>query len=364
MPRLARQALQLSGALLCAALVACAGARPVAAPRASRVALFPPANLSGASVPMAELRAGLEAALRDEHVALVEPAALEEFLARHRIRNTSGVDREAALAAAAELGADGVLVALVELYQRAGPAKLGVTLRLVTTGAEPAIAWIDGRSRTGDDSPGLFDLGLADYPELQARVLRGLAASFAAWRDGAGPRAPACAPSSRFRPRIAFRAPALERAGRASVAVLPFLNETQRRSAGEVLALEFARQLEASGRFRVIEPGLVRDELLRYRIVMESGVSLDAARVVSALLHADLVLAGTVRDYQDGGDAPGVDFTTVVLESKNDEVVWQSTSHNRGDDGVFFFDAGRVSTAGELGCRMAGGVVELLGAKR
>ncbi len=90
----------------------------------------------------------------------------------------------------------------------------------------------------------------------------------------------------------------------ASIAVLPFVNETRRRGAGEILALEFAWQLANADGFRVVEPGIVRDELLRRRIVMEDGVSLDQARTVSVTLDADLVMAGYVFDFEEGGNAP------------------------------------------------------------
>ena len=351
-----------SAAALLAVLCACAGAQRAPA-RHLRIAVFPPANLSTAAAPMKELRGELEAALRARQIELVERAPLEEFLARHRVRYSGGLDRETAIAAAAELGVTGVLITSIEAF-RPSPPRLSLTLRLVSSGDAPAIVWIDGASRAGDDSPGLFELGvITDVAELQSKVFSDMAASLAAFRDGKGPRAKACAPAGRFGPRNAFRSPLLEPGAPRKVAVLPFLNETQRRGAGETMALEFVRQLEAAGNFQVVEPGLVRDELLRYRIVTEEGVSLDTARVVSELLRTDLVLAGYVRDYDDGG-VPRVDFTVLLLDNGNSEILWQGSSHNRGDDGVWFFDAGTVGTAAGLACRMARSAVDGMNRKR
>jgi hypothetical protein len=305
----------------------------------------------------------IEESLRKQRFELVEPAVMEGFLARHRVRYTGGLDRETAIAAASELGVEGVVITAIESFQPA-PPRVSVTQRLVSAGEAPAIVWIDGASRSGDESPGFFDLGIVTDPaRLNASVFSDLAASLAAFRDGQGPRANACATAGRFGPQISFRSPALAGSGPRNVAVLPFLNETQRRGAGEALALEFVRQFEAAGTFRVVEPGLVRDELLRYRIVMESGVSLDTARVVTELLRTDLLLAGYVRDYEDGG-VPRVDFTVLLLDNANSEILWQSTSHNRGNDGVFFFDAGSVGTASGLACRMAREVVDGMNRKR
>jgi hypothetical protein len=339
--------------LLLACACAAAPRRPPSAP--GPIAVFPPVNLSGIGAPVKELRGALDSALRAQRIPVIDEAVVEAFLAKHRVRYTGGVDREVALAARAELGAESILIASLELYQREGPPKLGVGLRLVTAGDDPGIAWIASEARAGDQSPGPFDLGLVNgLPELRADVLRRLAGALKSFLAGAGTRARGCEVSGRFLPRSAFRSPRLGNRGGATVAVLPFANDTQRRSAGDLLALESARQLSAAG-FRVIEPGIVRDELLRYRIVMENGLSLDTARVVSELLHADLVIAGYVRDYSDAG-VPVVDFTAIVLDRQNNEILWQSTSYNRGDDGVWFFDAGMVSTASALTCRMVAAV--------
>lgn len=306
---------------------------------------------------MKELRAAIEAALREQQFELVEPQTLEPFLEHHRVRYTGGVDLETSIAAATELGVEGVVITSVESYQ-ASPPRVSLTQRLVSAGDKPAIVWIDGASRSGDESPGFFDLGLVpDAGQLTVKMLHALAGSLAAFRDGRGPRAVACPGAGRYGPRNFFRSSKLDPRSVRGVAVLPFLNETRQRGAGESVALELVRQLEASGRFRVVEPGLVRDELLRYRIVMENGVSLDMARVISELVHTDFVLAGYVREYEDGS-VPRVDFTVLLIDNANSEVLWQSTSYNRGDDGVFFFDAGAVGTAAALSCRMAGGVVD------
>jgi len=346
-----------AGAIVLLAALACAGPRQALGPRPRKIALLPPENRSGVVAPMNEVRAAIGAALRAQGVPVVDDAAMDQFVANHRVRNTAGIDRATAAAAAEELGADAVLVSVLDLYQPARPAKFGLALRLVST-AEGAILWIDGEARTSDESPGLLDLGVLDLKGLQARIYRDLAASLAAWRNGEGSRAPACDGGRRFRPDSRFRAKSLDLSAPKTVAVLPFLNESQRRAAGELVALQLARQLEASGRFRVVEPGEMRDELRRYRIVMENGVSLDVARVLLELVHADLVVGGTVYDYQDAEDAPMVDFSAVVLQRQGEEIVWQSTSHARGDDGVFILDAGRVGTASALSCRMARALVD------
>ncbi|MGZ6143727.1 MAG: hypothetical protein ACXWLM_10325, partial [Myxococcales bacterium] len=325
-----------SSSLLALALLAAAGASAAAQapPAPGRFALFPAANLSGAVAPVQELEAMLEKELRDRGVPLVSGDAVDAFLAERRIRYTAGLSPDDALAARNALGVTGVLIATVTAYQR-DPPRLGLELRLVSADLKPRILWADGVFRAGDESPGLFELGVITDPNLLARRVFGdLAGSLATFLKGSGPAARACPSSGRFSPQVSFRAPSLDPAATLTVAVLPFVNETPRRNAGDLLSLIFVRQLLAGGRFRVVEPGAVRDELLRFRIVMEGGVSLDTARIVMELMQADLVLAGTVRTYADpngGAGAPSVQFGAILLDRKNNEVLWESSSDSKGD---------------------------------
>jgi hypothetical protein len=85
--------------------------------------------------------------------------------------------------------------------------------------------------------------------------------------------------------------------------------------------------------------------------------------VILGLVGADLVLSGTVRAFEDSAGAfgaPRVDFSAWVLDFVTGKLAWASTSSGSGDDGVFLFDLGRVTTANALACGMAKGTAELL----
>ena len=325
-------------------------------------AVFPLMNYSGGSAPARELRAQLETALRVRGVQLADDAAVEQFLARHRIRWVGGVDGKVAAALRAELGVEGALLGSIDLWHPGSPPKVALTARAVSSEEAPALLWMDSVARTGDDAPGAFDLGLVmDVKDLQANVLGRLADSFARRGERKAPAVTACTSNVRFSPHAAFRSPLLDPRRQWSVAVLPFVNETARRSAGDLVSLVFERQLSVSPSFRVIEPGVVRDQLFRFRITQDQGVTLDEARVLLELLRADLILTGVVREFDDGAAesaVPRVQFTAMLLERQNNEIVWESTSASTGNDGVFFFDVGSIHTASELTCRMVRRVVE------
>lgn len=366
-PSSSSRALRIGALAATAALLACAHTRSPRTRATLRpggpIALFPPANLSGALAPVQDLASSVDAAMRKQGIELLSGAPTDAFLAAHRIRYTGGLTAEAAVQARDDLGAAAVLITTVTAFQEA-PPRLGLELRLVSTGSDPQVLWAGGAARAGDESPGIFGLGVVvEMKTLMERVSSDLASSLAAWQRGEAGDANGCGGSRRFSPRVSFRAPSLDPKATYSIAVLPFVNETSRRGAGDVVPLQFLRQLLAARRFRAIEPGVIREELLRFRIVMENGISLDTARIVLELLQADLVLTGTVRTYRDptsAAAAPAVQFTALLLDRRNTELLWESTSDGQGDDGVFLFDAGKVSTAGMLTCRMAGSVVQAL----
>ena len=209
----------------------------------------------------------------------------------------------------------------------------------------------------GDDTPGLLGRGLIDKPTTLRtkaidRLVTGLMAG--SGNDQAGPS---------IVPASIFHSQPLDQGKRYSVAVLPFFNKSNRRYAGEILALHFIRELTRSERFSVTEPGLVRQELLQYRIIMEEGVSLSDAELVFGVMRVDLLLTGNVNDYEDiqgTFGAPKVDFTALMLNRDNRKAGWAVDAHAKGDDKVFLFDFGRLTTANALAAAMIRGAVKTL----
>ena len=127
------------------------------------------------------------------------------------------------------------------------------------------------------------------------------------------------------------------------------------------MALHFVRHLAAVDNFAVIEPGIVRQALLRLRIIMDDGLSLGYADILFRRLNADLILTGRALDYQDYqglNGTPKVDFSAELIEPKRREIIWKANSFNTGDDGVFFFDWGRVNTAHAMATQMVQLAVE------
>lgn len=322
--------------------------------RRSKIAVFPTLSLIGGAAPPKRLSGAVERALRARGVQLVDEAELQAFLARHRVRYTGGLDGPTALAIREELGVEAVAIASVDLYEATGVPRFGMTLRLVSTEEEPSILWMDGWARAGDDSPGLFGLGVTSSVEaLEREGLGDLTRSLVSFLETRRPP-DRCSTERWLRPRLRYRQALRPSQGVKKVAVLPLHNESARRDAGEVVALQLVKHLAATGAFRVLEPGVVRSDLLRFRVVMEGGVTHEAARVALGARGVDVVVGGTVHAYGVGE----TDFTVTAIETWDNRVVWESRSSGRGEPGMMLFGLGKLSTPAAVSCAMARGVVD------
>ena len=355
---------------LCACLLlsACAGsheglrtAEP-AAPGRARIAVFPVENLSGSVAPSHEIRGFFLARLQAAGFEVLDDDSLDQVMTRHRVRYTAGVDRELALALKHEAAVEAILIPSLELYDETNPPKVAMFSRLVSTGDSPAVLWLDGVGMAGDDSPGLLGLGLVDDPTaLLAKAVDTLVGSLVRDGSAASKNLAGREGARKFRPKLVYRSDALIPDKKYSVAVAPFFNKTDRKYAGEILALHMIRNLMTFQNFEIVEPGIVRQELLRFRIIMTDGVSLPETETILNAVNADLVLNGEVLDYRDYRGPDGVakvDFSVLFIERRTRQVVYSSYSQNQGNDGVFFFDWGRVNTAHAMASRMARAVGE------
>lgn len=328
----------------------------------SLIAVMPVENLTGMPIPVQEVRKSLIEAMKRKGLNLLAEDVLEGFLERHRIRYTGGLNRELGEALREETGTNAVLFASLELYDETVPPKIALGGRLASTHKNANILWMDGVGMAGNDAPGFLLLGLVDDPRvLRDRARDRLVNSLTEYLSGKKPQ-DVRKVEKKFLPKSFLGQPPKSPVGKEtfSVAVLPFRNESTRRNAGEVLALHFSRELSKTGNIEVVEPGEVRQVLLRSRTIMEGGLSLPQADILRADLDVDLVLTGIVMEYQDyigGWGNPKVEFSTRVFDMKTRQIVWSSSSYNEGDDGVFFFNIGKVNTSHGMASGMVRSVV-------
>jgi hypothetical protein len=346
------------------------------------IAVLPVENLSGGVAPVDVIGDLVRHKLSENGFQLLDDEDRDDFMRRYRIRNTGGLGSSASKAINEETGAAAFLVTTLEAFRDTSVPKVSLVARLVSSGERPEIVWMDGVSLSGDAYPGFLGLDIVEDPnvlldEAVRCLVDSLERSLAAGTEpnqGASanlhyecnPRGDVVASSPgrkgkrKYRPQTYYRSPMIEAGRSYRVAIVPFLNLSDRKNAGKIVALHFANQLMRGGKLDIVEPGLVREQLLKYRIVMQAGPSLANAEIISSesSLAADLVFSGTVFDYQDTVGVPKVDFTVKILHARSRRMVWSSRSYNDGNEGVFVYDFGRVYTAHRLVSEMAWGTVE------
>jgi TolB-like protein len=322
--------------------------------------LLPVQNLSGVAAGVRDLERTIRSALESRGVSLLAQDQLERVLARHRIRYTGGVSQEFGRALFQDAAVTAALIVAVDEFDPVDPPRVGLTARLVATGENPRVVWIESLSRAGNQAPGLFETGLVHelealmplvVDELADRVVTRLG-------DGMAPRER----MRRFAPRSVYQsaAPTGRDGARLRVAVLPLTNRSGRADAGEVVALQLLRQLAEHPQVEPIEPGVVRETLLAARLIQEGGLSLAQADLLREFLDVDLIVIGRVMSYVDRSSVtvPDVAFSIQAIDASSRKVVWSSRSRRRGDEHVVFFDAGRVETAQTLTAGLAAAAVE------
>ena len=356
--------ISLSGCGPAKNLAITAGNDSLAAEGKVLIAVLPLQNISSTQAPLKDIRQWLMNDFMTKGLHLLEDEALERFMVKHRMRYLGGVTKDLARDLKGETGADAVLITSLELYSETPPPKIALTSRLVSTGNKPEILWMDGVGLAGDDSIGPLELYLIQDPvKLSLKAVRQLSVSLAQYLSNRQGKIAGLAGSIRFWPQIFYLSPVLDPKIKYTVAVVPFFNLSGRRFAGEFMADHFIRGLLPAENFTFIEPGIVRQTLLHLRIIMNDGISMADARALFATLDADLILAGKVFDYQDYQGAVGrpvVDFTALLIERKSQEVVWSCQSQHVGDDGVFFFDWGKINTAYRMADDMVASALETL----
>ena len=225
----------------------CAASAVALAAERSRIAVFPPVDLTGRSSPVEMVQTALELSLSDRGFAPLPRAELEEFFRRHRIRHMAGISDETARAIGAETNVKGILLTTVEDWETVDPPRFAITSRWVAAASGASVGWMETSAHHGHERPGAFGLGLVAAAEsLIPRASEQIAESLAVF-DRTSKAVDRGRVPRRFRPGSLASDPdwAAEAAsGRPlRVAVLPFVVDATWRGAGEVVASQFVRWL-------------------------------------------------------------------------------------------------------------------------
>ncbi|MBI5376648.1 MAG: hypothetical protein HZA77_14535 [Candidatus Schekmanbacteria bacterium] len=328
------------------------------------IAVLPIQNLSGSVAPLKEIRELLIARVRSMGINVIEESLLEGYMEKNRIRYSGGIDNKTSLSIKAEIGVDAVLITSLTLYNEYLPPRVSLSSRMVSTGGEPSIMWMDSIGFAGNDFQGLLGLGIITDPvEARVKAVMLLVDSLSGYLSGKVGIYEAPWGGIRFNPKYVYNKNFIKKDNKYKIAVIPFFNDSTRKNAGEIMMLHFVEQLVKQKEFDLVEPGIVREKLLELRIIMDQGISTPQSELLFYTSDIDLILGGRVTDFQDFigfyGN-PIVDFSAMIMERNSRDVVFAAKSYNRGGDYVFLFDWGTINVAEEMASEMIKAVTGLI----
>lgn len=135
-----------------------------------------------------------------------------------------------------------------------------------------------------------------------------------------------------------------------SVAVLPLANYSGDATAIDVFTPLIARQLENLG-INVIEPGLTRQTLRRYRIRAVGTIDRAGAMALAGDLGAGYLVTGSI-DLFVTGDVPEVGVSLRLVDAQSQRVVWARSTGAAATDYGTVFGLGEVTTNAGLAERV------------
>jgi hypothetical protein len=156
--------------------------------RDTPIALLPIENLSGERAPVEVAEQWIRERLEQRGFRLIDEKLLDAFMHRYRIRAASGLTREESRAIASVTGAEAVLVTSLAGYRKRPPPEISLFSRLVSSGDQPEILWMDSVGLSGEDGVRLLGIGRKREPRvLLERLVHRMTGSLARSLADAGP---------------------------------------------------------------------------------------------------------------------------------------------------------------------------------
>jgi hypothetical protein len=141
---------------------------------------------------------------------------------------------------------------------------------------------------------------------------------------------------------------------RVKLAILPFENLSKATGAGKTLEGMILVEILKRAPLSVLDPGEIAAALSKERVRVPTSMSRETLEAVAGTLHADLVLVGTVHEYDmqsgtgPGGPIPVLAVTLRVLDPHGGDIVWAASTARRGTDKESVFGIGRIHSLNDL----------------
>jgi hypothetical protein len=131
-----------------------------------------------------------------------------------------------------------------------------------------------------------------------------------------------------------YRDPSMDFAALRTIAVMPFENLTREKQAADRVRDTFINNLLSTGAIYIIPTGEVARGILRSNIVYPSNPSYEEIKKLAAVIKADALITGVVREYGEvrSGTAAAnvISLSMQMLEVNSQKVVWTGSSTKGG----------------------------------
>lgn len=135
-------------------------------------------------------------------------------------------------------------------------------------------------------------------------------------------------------PINSYRDPSMDFAALRSIAVMPFDNLSRDKQAADRVRDAFINNLLSTGAIYVIPTGEVARGILRSNIVYPSKPSNEEIAKMAAVIKADAVITGVVREYGEvkSGTASAnvISLSLQMFEVNSKKIVWTGSSTKGG----------------------------------
>ena len=343
-------------ALLSLALAAPASAAVDGPPAPPTVLLLPLSNSSAEPGASRRMTPAVIEQIGLRGFRVINSERVEAALAAHRIRHTDSLSRADALALSAALDGDLLMVGRVLSLREAPVPQVGLTLRLLDP-ASGEVIWSRMHCRMGTHYRGM--LGLGEVRDLGLLIRLTLAEALSTLSvDAATGQVRADLDGDVRRQLLApdpvayvRRGPALDRVR--TLGILPLANRSRRQGADAIVRDILIARLWATGRYRVMEPGELREQILRRGLFPTQVAGPDVLGALREELGLDAILGGSVLQFVDGNGSaalvePQVEVAMRMVSTEGGKILWDALHRRRGEDAVSFYDAGRIPTIDRL----------------
>lgn len=149
------------------------------------------------------------------------------------------------------------------------------------------------------------------------------------------------------------------------VGILPFINESGKRGAGEIVTNTFITVIFNSGIFSVEEKGNIERFLLNEKVKNINMMDIEQMRRLGERMGIDAVFAGAVEEFSgsDIGDramTPIVGVRVRLIDVRTGKVLWMVRHKRTGNDYITLFGRGQIRSVSTLTKKVVSEAIETI----